>query len=155
MLPACSPVEPKRAVKTTVGDVDIAFWENKLEDETWLSPGVVEISNLYPGAQAEWEIKIHNGNQNEAQFAIEYAPPNRTREGYSIAPIEAADWVIIADPSPVLASKETRAVIISVEIPKGTIVSGKKWEFWILAYDTNQNKQIRTQLASRWLVTMK
>lgn len=32
------------------------------EQEMWISPGKVEIGNFYPGARAEWEITIHNGD---------------------------------------------------------------------------------------------
>jgi len=36
--------------------------EAKLYDTAWITPAMVEIGNFFPGAQAEWNIRVHNGN---------------------------------------------------------------------------------------------
>lgn len=126
----------------------------ELYDKTWISPGKVEVGNFYPGARAEYPLTIHNGKDEPAEFSVIYRVPDNVGEGYAKAPNEAKDWVIIADPAPVLAAKETRDVLIAVEMPKGS-KAPPKWEFWIAVKDITQTGMVQTELACRWLVTMK
>jgi hypothetical protein len=88
------------------------------EDRTWISPGKVNVANFYPGAKAEYPITIHNGKETTATFAVSYREPNRVEEGYSFAPSEAEDWVIIADSTLVLLPRETKDITIRLEMPK-------------------------------------
>jgi len=126
----------------------------ELYDKTWISPGKVEVGNFYPGARAEYMLSIHNGSDEPAEFSVSYQLPNSTAEGYEAAPAAAESWIIIADPAPVLAAKETRDVLIAVEMP-GDAQAPPKWEFWIVAKDVTQTGMVQTELACRWLVTMK
>ena len=126
----------------------------ELYDKTWISPGKVEVGNFYPGARAEYPLSIHNGKDEPAKFSVTYRVADNTGEGYVTAPSEAQGWVIIADPAPVLAAKETRQVLIAVEMPKGTKAS-PKWEFWIAVKDVTQTGMVQTELACRWLVEMR
>jgi len=126
----------------------------ELYDKVWISPGKVEVGNFYPGARAEYPLTIHNGNDQPAEFSITYRVSNDTGEGFVIAPDGAQDWVIIADPAPVLAAKETREVVVGVEMPEGAEAPAK-WEFQVVVKDTSQGGMIQTELASRWLITMK
>jgi len=126
----------------------------ELYDKTWISPGKVEVGNFYPGARAEYPVTIHNGKDEPAEFLVTYRVPDNVGEGYVTAPDEAQGWVIIADPAPKLAAKETRDVLIAVEMPKGA-KAPPKWEFWIAVKDVTQTGMIQTELACRWLVTMK
>lgn len=123
------------------------------EDMTWISPGVVEVSYFYPGATAEWPIRIHNGNNEVATFEVRYRAPDRLREGFEIAPEAAQSWVMITDPTPVFLPLETREIMIVVELPGDAIVP-PKWEFWIAAKDTSQAGFVQTELCSRWLISM-
>lgn len=222
------PPEQAEATPAKAGEVDTVYWENKLMDNTWMSPAEVDIGNFYPGARAEWEMRIHNGNKfttekysvttdpgettvpiklkqrlqdgnianvtilasdnsrdkleaigykdgalivqgfspNDAriivityrfmaQFMVKFSVPSNTKEGFVSATSEAQDWVIIVDATPVLAPKETRNIMVALEIPKDAKVPFSRWEFWIIAYDTSQSGQVTTQLASRWCVTMR
>lgn len=36
-------------------------------DITWISPGKVEVGNYYPGATAEWTMKVHNGSSERME----------------------------------------------------------------------------------------
>lgn len=123
------------------------------EDMTWISPGVVEVSYFYPGARAEWPIRLHNGNDAPTTFSIKYKVPDRLREGYEMAPEAARNWVIITDPTPLLLPKETREILIVVELP-GDAKVPPKWEFWIAVKDTSQTGFVQTELCSRWLISM-
>lgn len=74
-------------------------------------------------------------------------------EGFGFAPGEAKDWVIIADADPVLAPKETREILIVLDLPVDAVVP-PKWEFWIAVKDVTERKMVSTALCSRWLIYM-
>jgi len=126
----------------------------ELYDKTWISPAKVEVGNFYPGARAEYTISLHNGSAEPAEFSVSYRVSDNITDSYEPAPAAAQDWVIIADPAPALAAKETREVLIAVEMPEDT-QAPPKWEFWIVAKDVTQTGMVQTELACRWLVTMK
>jgi hypothetical protein len=126
----------------------------ELYDQVWISPSKVEVSKFYPGARAEYLLTIHNGNDYQAEFSITYRVPSEAAEDYAIAPATAQDWVVIADDTPVLAPKETMEVLIAVEMPEDA-EAPKRWEFWVVVKDETQTGMVQTELASRWLVTMK
>ena len=87
------------------------------------------------------------------EFAVYYRYPNRVAEGYSYPDDKTDDWVIIADATPVLAPKETRDILIAVELPEGT-VTPDRWEFWIAVMEKGQGS-VQTEMCSRWLVSMR
>jgi hypothetical protein len=126
----------------------------ELYDKTWISPGKVEVGNFYPGARAEYWLKIHNGKDEPAEFSVTYRVPDNVGEGYVTAPDGAREWVIIENPAPKLAAKETMDVLIAVEMPKGAEVP-PKWEFWIAVKDVTQTGMIQVEYACKWLITMR
>jgi len=126
----------------------------ELYDKVWISPGKVEVGKFYPGATAAYPLTIHNGNDQPAEFSITYRVSNDTAEGFVIAPEEAQDWVIITDATPVIAPKDTIEVMIEVVMPKGA-EAPEKWEFQVVVKDASQAGMIQTELACRWLITMK
>jgi hypothetical protein len=126
----------------------------ELFDKTWISPGKVTVDNFYPGARAEYLLSIHNGKDEPAEFSVTYREPSSAGEDYVTAPSGAEDWVIIADPSPVLAAKETRQILIAVDMPKAA-KAPPKWEFWIAVKDVTQTGMVQTELVCRWLVEMR
>jgi len=127
----------------------------ELYDKTWISPGKVEVGNFFPGARAEYPITIHNGKDEPAQFEVRYREPGSAEEGYIKAPSIVQDWVIIADPTPVLEAFETREVLIAVVMPEDAESPAPKWEFWIAVKDVTQTGMVQTELACRWLVSMR
>ena len=124
-------------------------------DRTWISPGKVQVGNFYPGARAEWPLTIHNGNDHSATFQIGYRYPDRVESGYAEPTPGVQDWVIIADPTPVLDPYETRDILIVLDMPVDTQSPGKRWEFWISVKDTSQAGLVQTELCSKWLITTK
>jgi len=126
----------------------------ELYDQVWISPGKVNVGHFYPGARAEYPLTIHNGNDQSAEFSITYREASTPEEGYVTAPDETQDWVIIADPTPVLKAKETKEVLIAVEMPEDA-TAPEKWEFRVVVKDVSQAGMVQIELASRWLVTMK
>ena len=137
--PAAEPVEPPP----------------ELYDKTWISPGKVEVGNFHPGGGAKWPLTIHNGSEEPAQFEVRYMEPGTVEEGYVKAPSIVQDWVIIADPAPLLEGFETREVMIAVEMPEDAESPGPRWEFWVAVKDVTQAGMVQTELASKWLVTMR
>jgi hypothetical protein len=130
------------------------------EDEVWISPGKVVVSNLYPGAEnVEYPLTIHNGNDQPTEFSLTFVAAGDVDKDtgyvYVAAPEEAQDWVIIADASPVLEPKETREVLVSVEMPEDAVAPAERWEFRIIVKDESQSGMIQTSLTCRWLVTMR
>lgn len=87
------------------------------------------------------------------EFAVYYRYPNRVAEGYNYPGDETEEWVIIADATPVLAPKETRDILIAVELPEGA-VTPDRWEFWIAVMEKGQGS-VQTEMCSRWLVSMR
>lgn len=123
------------------------------EDRTWISPGKVQVGNFFPGARAEWGITIHNGADEDRRFKVEYRKADRVQEGFGFAPEGAKDWIIIANADPVLAPKETRDILVVLDLPIDAVVP-PKWEFWISVKDVSEKSMITTALCSRWLIYM-
>jgi len=80
--------------------------------------------------------------------------PGGAEEGYIKAPNIVQEWVIIADPTPLLEGFETRDILIAVVMPKDAESPGPKWEFWVAVKDVTQ-EMVQTELAARWLVSMR
>ena len=144
-----APTAPETPEVTLPGD------KPPPEDVTWISPGKVNVSNFYPGARAEYPLTVHNGNDTTASFSVYYRYPDHVGEGYEKPPLEAQDWVIVADPTPVLMPRETRDILIALDVPENANISTPKWEFWIGAKDTTQTGMVRTELCCRWLIAMR
>ena len=115
----------------------------------------MNIGNFYPGARAEYPLLVHNGKDTAASFSVGYRYPDHVGEGYTKPLLEAQDWVIIADATPVLLPKETREILIVLAMPGDAAVFAPKWEFWISVKDTEQVGMVQTELCSRWLVSMR
>ena len=126
----------------------------ELYDKTYITPSTVEIGGFFAGGRAEYAITIHNGKDESAQFSVTYQVSNFTREGYVPATAAVESWVTITQPSPVLAAKESRDILIILEMPEGAAAPGERWEFRIVVKDVTQGGMIQTELASRWLVDM-
>jgi hypothetical protein len=122
-------------------------------ESTWLSPGKIQINNLYPGKSITQLLKIHNGSKQTAQFMIYYRAPDYVETDYVAAPAKAVDWISITDKSPVLAPQEIREIPVTVCLP-GKTQAPERWEFWIGAKENSKNT-LSTELCSRWLITMK
>lgn len=144
-----TPIPPPTSVTNNATD-----WEATHTENTWISPAKVQIRNMYVGARAEWDLRMHNGNNAIATFAVKYRTADYTEAGYVKAPPEAESWIIIANSSPVLMPYETRNILIALEIPINATVTADNWEFWISVKDISRGGTIQTELCSRWLVQM-
>lgn len=150
------PIDPPtNGGSTNGGSIEPIYPDNPPIDQTWISPGKVIIANFYPGARAEWVLLVHNGKDTAATFEVKYRLPDRVEDGYVEANGEQEDWIIIADPTPVIEPQETKEILIAVVMPADAVAPGPKWEFWISVKDTTQAGMVVTELCSRWLVAMR
>lgn len=83
------------------------------------------------------------------EFQVKYRVPNSTTSGYVKAPSEANGWVIITNTSPVLRPKETKDVLIALDVPENAVMPDKQWEFWISVVQGGQG-EVQTELCERW-----
>lgn len=59
------------------GASDMSY-ENTHQDQTWLSPGKVQIGNYHAGARAEWNIRLHNGDSSFIEKKMVTTDPNES-----------------------------------------------------------------------------
>jgi len=148
--------EPYVAPETPVYDGGAVSIDGMPPDgQNWISPGKVEVGNYFPGARAEWPITIHNGNNEQAEFSLVYKYPNRVLDGYSFPEYGAVDWVSFDDSLPLLAPRETKDVLVILEMPKDADFEEGKWEFWISVKDMSQGSFVQTEMVSKWRVDMR
>lgn len=67
---------------------------------------------------------------------------------------ELKDWVIIADPTPVMAPQSSQDIMITLTVPE-KVSTPDKWEFWISVKDATQSGAVLTELCLRWLIDMR
>lgn len=86
---------------------------------TWMSPGKVQIGNFHMGARVEWTITVHNGSSEKKTYQLAYRKPDYTAAGFLMAPRDIVqDWVIVADATPVLGGRQTKDIMVVLEMPK-------------------------------------
>jgi len=121
----------------------------------WITPGKVFVENCQQGEAAEYYVQIHNSNDHDATFFVEYRYPDALTEGYSKPSEDTPYWLWVSDKKrPVIPAHETYTVIIRLTVPKSATVPADKWEFWIGVIDQSQTGNVITELAQRWLITM-
>ena len=123
------------------------------DNQTWLSPGKVQISNLKSGSSVQQKIQLHNGSDGNNRFSVYYRVADYTENGFASAPAGAKDWVTVDDDYPQLAARETKDILVTLVVPDN-VQTPSRWEFWI-GVKSNSGNSIAAELCSRWLVTMK
>ena len=124
------------------------------ENETWIYPSKVQIGNFFPGARGEFTLRVHNGDLDSNEFSVYYRVPDAIRGEYAQAIEGVRDWVVIEDSNFTLEPKETKEVLVILEMPRNTEVFAPNWEFWV-AVKEKQTGMVQVELASRVLVEMK
>jgi len=137
------------ANKPTAGSA--ASIEARMVDVTWISPGKVTITNLYKGSQAEYTMRIHNGNPNIAVFRISVRQPDGN--GFNKLPSECLNWVSMPLYVIVLQPKETYELPVTVKMLTDAGMKGKDYEFWVSVIDGSQTGMVQSELCSRWLIS--
>jgi len=107
--PAPESQSESPGVEATPGELSFTATpdvESKLVDKVWISPGKVMIDNLYPGAQAEYSITVHNGNDLETPFAVTVRAPDHVGSGYEPLPEEYCSSITLSHSHPAMAPRE-------------------------------------------------
>jgi len=123
-----------------------------LDDNTWLSPGKIQVSNFQSGKSISQKITLHNGSKLTTQYTVYYRIPDYVENGYTSAPSDASSWVDIGDKNPVLIFGETREIPINLKLPLEA-KTPSCWEFWIGVKAANETG-LTAELCSRWLISM-
>jgi hypothetical protein len=126
--------------------------EKKLETVWWISPGKVYISNLFPGSQAEWNLRIHNEKDVANDYSVYYKIPDYTEQGYEKLPSKFGKWVIL-DSKITISPRSVGEELITIKMDKNDQASRKKYEVWIGVMDASQGGMIKTELCSRWFIS--
>jgi hypothetical protein len=127
--------------------------EKRMENVVWITPGKVNIDGLYPGAQGEYTIRIHNPRDMETVFSIYNREADIVTEGYSKLPQEFTKWVNIVPSTLVIPARSTGEVLVTVKIGLRDKASNKKYETWIGVMDESQKGTVKSEICSRWMIT--
>lgn len=154
--PKVDPAPPIPPTDNRTGLINLppnAVDAKTLEQVVWINPGKVFIGNLYPGAQAEWNLRIHNEKDVPVAFRVTSRPPDYTDPGYVALPykwviIDAKEGQVIVDP------KSVKEVLITVKYNPKDRATKKKYETWISVIDATQVGMIQTELCSRWFIDL-
>lgn len=138
--------------ESQVTSVSDSFYEASIVDTDWVTPAQVDIGNFRAGARAEFNLRVHNGSNKVSFYDVRYMVPTDTKDGYSMPPSNAILWVTVPDVV-VIQPKETKEVMIVIEIPKDTKIDND-WEFWTSVLKQGQGT-VQSQVATRWLINMR
>ena len=96
----------------------------------YVSPSEVDIKNLSPGDNAEFEFSIYNKENESHVFNLNTYIPEKTeiRQGRSTFPDDS--WVSLPQQVEVPANSE-REITVKVTIPQKQEWAGKEWEIWL------------------------
>jgi len=156
LLGACQPA-PSTAKPTggiPSGSLGIAATPESPDEKTdpsitYISPGKVEIGNLYPNATGEFELTIYNGGDKPTTFSVTARAPDYTADGYNPLPDAYLKWVTFDDAKPVIPAKTARVVIVDITMPQNVTYTGQKAEFWVAVKDVGQGSMVQVELACR------
>lgn len=150
----CSSQTINPPTRTPISSPTSEYLNEPPSNVTWISPGKVEVGNFYPGATAEWPIRVHNGNDEETEFTIKYRYPDHVGDGFVFPTDEVEDWITIETDSLTFNPHETKDILVVLHMPSNADTPGDKWEFWISIIDASQSGFVKTELCVRWLITM-
>ena len=127
--------------------------EKKMTRVMWLNPGKVYISNLSQGAQAEWNLRIHNEKETENSFSVYVRAPDYTAQGYEKLPPRFYRWVEIPQSKIVVPPEQIAEALVRVKMGNEDWASQKNYEIWIAVMDESQKGMVRTEICSRWFIS--
>lgn len=119
-----------------------------------IDPGKVHIDNLYPGAEADVPITIHNQNDAATTFLIKARQPDYTETGYE--PFPHLDWISIEPEQVTIAALEQSEVMVVIIMPGDARYSGKQVEVWISfkeEVESDTGEMIQVEIAARLLIS--
>ena len=103
-------------------------------------------------------LTIEYDHQSPTTYSVYYRNPDTLKTGYAAPPAGAQSWVLIADPSPVLAPYESREILVTLAMPTKAVAPDAKWEFWVGVKEKSSAEagvSFSVELASTWLIEMR
>jgi uncharacterized membrane protein len=96
----------------------------------YVSPSEVDINNLSPGDNAEFEFSIYNKENESHVYSLNTYIPEKTeiRQGRSLFPDDS--WVSLPQKVEVAANSK-REITVKVTIPQKQEWAEKEWELWL------------------------
>jgi hypothetical protein len=116
----------------------------------------VNISNFYPGAEADYYIEVLNRAQYERRVEVEYQTADPDGD-YVPAPLVAKGWVHISQTRTIVPALSVIRIPVTVELPKDAKVS-PKWKFYIAVYEAPLNVRgasIQSGVKQAWFIDMR
>ena len=125
---------------------------------TYLGPGKIEITDIDPGDYVELYITIHNGQEEDTQFALTMRIPDNIPQIASgehlILPEDCHSWFTISNPNPTLVPNETREIMVSVQFPGVIELDPAIYEVYVSMIRGGQGGWIQVELACRVILTV-
>jgi len=96
-----------------------------------VSPAEINIDNLTPGQEAEFELTIRNDDDITHRFTFAaYHPEQKDRrEGRAEFPDD--DWISFSPQRPEIPPNSSSTVKVQVAIPPDSKWANKDWEIWL------------------------
>ena len=122
---------------------------------SWIYPGKVVVLDLHPLSEADWYIKIYNGNPIPTSYLVSARYPDVPTEGYLSVPTSFLPFVKVSKPTVVIESHSIETIPISVVIPANYKLPTKKFEFWLSVKEQGQRGFVQTETCTKWQITPK
>ena len=148
------PISTPEVVIPVDNVYDAGLPVNAPNDQTWLSPGKLEIKEYFPGATIKCIIHVHNGNSVAAPFSVLYSIPDNTDSGFVKSNDQSRYWIEIDNSYPTVEPMTTKDITVTLSMPLGSTAPGKEWEFWVCCKDLSQDTFVQTQLCTKIQITM-
>jgi len=127
---------------------------NSTPEHNAIKDGKVWVDNYVSGTAAEYYIDIYNANNHASAFSVDFRVADTLQEGYTRAPSDVRDWVVIDEKQPLVQPHEWHRVTIRLGMPSHATPPADKWEFWVGVIDLSQTGNIQVELCQRWMITM-
>jgi hypothetical protein len=115
-----------------------------------IDPGKVQIDNLYPGAEAEFTIKVYNQNDYDSTFTIFPRSPDYTETNYEVFPY--FNWIVITPNEVKVAPQDNTEVRVLVTMPEDSDYFNRRSEVWISLTEKNNSDMVQIEIIARLFV---
>jgi hypothetical protein len=112
-------------------------------------PSKVTISNMFPGAEADYFVGVYNGRAELGNFTVTARDPDKLDSGFLPLPLT---WITIAPRTVKVKGKEVVNVSVVIKIPYEA--KGKLYQTFIGVRDNNAGGFVKIESASNWRIRL-
>jgi len=131
------------------GEIGTSLTSEGKVSSDYISPGKLEINNVFRESSSEFTMKIRNGTSIDNKYSISVREPDRLEEGYSVIPLS---WISLSRKEIIILAGETKDIFITINIPKH--ISSKKLMFWFSVKNENSST-VKVELCSKIMVNIR